>query len=371
MTIFVQPLIAELSTITAFVGNGIVLAALVGGIAIAWKQGLFPATVVALGCLAAFVAALGSVDSMSSYLVEAEVPAGLAPAASYAIVLTGLLLAVRGACGSWLPEQAVWMGGLASRLVACGIGGIAGSIVAASALIGWTMLPLPSAFVLRPDELFWDPGPWALKIFTRCVEADRERRELVLGSLGTKNASALSASELFFDANTNCVHDPDERYIDLNGDGQFTLVMAVSNTEEEQPSRSPGLLDHYRLAAWRHVMAVHRPRITSETSLTLDAAALGQELYQATFMDLDACDSHTFSLVYPDSERQPDSEPQAKAPSLTIDPLTGVVTLSDSEAASRKATYAFTITVTDKSDLSDTKQVRVTIRGLPDQTPVP
>jgi hypothetical protein len=123
MTIFVQPLIAELSTITAFVGNGIVLACLVGGIAIAWKQGLFTATVVALGCLAAFAAALGSVDSMSSYLVEAEVPAGLAPAASYAIVLTGLLLALRGACGRWLGQS---FGGMRRRwdrrVDSCGVG---------------------------------------------------------------------------------------------------------------------------------------------------------------------------------------------------------------------------------------------------------
>jgi hypothetical protein len=203
------PLIAALSIVTAYVGNGIVLAALVGMIAFAWRQGLFAATVVALGCLAAFVGALAGVGPVSKHLFDLEVPVELAPAAAFAIVLAGLLLALRGACGRWLPEQAVWMGGLISRLAACGVGGIAGAILAAATLVGWTMLPLPAALTLRPDELVWDPGPWALKIFTRCVEPDRAGRDTMLGTAG----------------------------------------------EGERP----GLLDCYRLAAWRQVIAAAPP----------------------------------------------------------------------------------------------------------------
>ena len=71
------------------------------------------------------------------------------------------------------------------------------------------MLPLPATLTLRPDELFWDPGPWALKIFTRCTELDRTRRDTMLGN---------------------------------GGDGE-----------------RPGLLDHYRLAAWREIDAAAPP----------------------------------------------------------------------------------------------------------------
>jgi hypothetical protein len=201
-----HPPIAALSIVTAYAGNGIVVAALIGMIAFAWRQGLFVATVVALGCVAAFVGALASVGPVSRHLLELEVPAEFAPATAFAVVLAGLLLAVRGACGRWLPEQAVWMGGLISRLAACCVGAIAGAILAAAVLIGWTMLPLPAALTLRPVELFWDPGPWALKIFTRCAESDRARRDTMLGSSGAAG-------------------DP------------------------------PGLLDHYRLAAWAPVIA--------------------------------------------------------------------------------------------------------------------
>jgi hypothetical protein len=81
--------------------------------------------------------------------------------------------------------------------------------LAAAALIGWTMLPLPATLTLRPGELLWDPGPWALKIFTRCTELDRTRRDTMLGN---------------------------------GGDGE-----------------RPGLLDCYRLAAWSQVIAAALP----------------------------------------------------------------------------------------------------------------
>jgi hypothetical protein len=71
------------------------------------------------------------------------------------------------------------------------------------------MLPLPAAVTLRPEELAWDPGPWALRIFARCVEPDRAGRDTMLGPAG----------------------------------------------EGERP----GLLDCYRLAAWRQVIAAAPP----------------------------------------------------------------------------------------------------------------
>jgi hypothetical protein len=356
-----HPLIAELSTITAFVGNGIVLAALVGMVAFSWRQGLFVATVVALGCLAALIGALAGAASVSRYLLDLEVPESLAPVTAYSLGLCGLLLALRGACGRWLPEQAAWMGGLASRLAACWVGGVAGAILAAAALIGWTMLPLPASLALRPGELFWDPGPWALKVFARCAEFDRGRRDAMLGttdSRGGGGGGGLAHSEPFFDENRNCVRDPDERFLDGNGDGQFTMLREAAGTTAGQPAWRPGLLDHYRLAAWRQVMAFHAPRISSEDVVSMDVASLTDGIYRATVVDPDICDATTFAL---EADAVEGGDPR-----LTIDPQAGVVTLTESEIAAPRRKYTFTVTATDKAGLSDARQVTVTIQGLPD-----
>jgi hypothetical protein len=359
MSGFLDPVIAQLSTITAFVGNGIILAALVGMVAYAWKQGLFVITVVALGCLGAFVGALAGVATVSQYLVDVEMPSSLAPAAGYTLLLAGLLLAVRAACGRWLPDQAVWMGGLASRIAACCVGGVAGAILAAAALIGWTMLPLAAAFTLRPGELFWDPGPWALKIFARCAESDRSRRETMLGTTGSRGGDlGLARSEPFFDANRNCIWDSDERFLDTNGDGQFTMLREAAGASTDQPAWRPGLLDHYRLAAWRQVMAAHAPRISSEEAVSVDLAAIGGGVYRATAVDPDGCDATTFSL-------EADEDGGGELP-LAIDPQTGVVMLGESEAAAPRRKYTFTLKATDKAGLSDARSVTVTVRGLPD-----
>ena len=364
MNVALHPLIAELSIITAFVGNGIVLVALIGMGVFAWKEGLFVATTVALGCVAAFVGALASVATVSRYLLDLELPGSLVPATAFALVLCGLLLALRAACGRWLPEQAVWMGGLPSRLAACLVGGIAGTILAAAALIGWTMLPLPASFTLRPGELFWDPGPWALKIFTRCVESDRTRRDALLGTMTVRGENvSLACSEPFFDENGNCIRDPDERYLDRNDDGQFTMVPAGAVAEAGQTAWRPGLIDHYRLAAWRQVMAVHSPRMSSEDTVEVGVAAIADGVYRATAVDLDACDALVFSLL-------PDVAGDADLP-LTIDPATGVVTLTDNEAAAPRRKYAFTVKVTDKAGLFAAKPVTVIITGLPNPPATP
>lgn len=358
MNVVPHPLIAELSTITAFVGNGIVLAALVGMIAFAWKQGLFVATVVALGCLAAFVGALAGVVSGSRFLLDVEVPGTLAPAVAYALLLSSLLLALRAACGRWIPEQALWMGGLASRLGACGAGCIAGAIVAAAVLIGWTMLPLPSSLVLRSDELFWDPGPWALRVFTRFVEFDRARRDSMLGGSGLARGTASPAgSDPFFDENGNCVRDSDERFIDRDGNGQFTVMPEGASGVAREGEWRPGLVDHYRLAAWRQVMAMHPPRISSGDGTSVEVATLAEGLYRTTVADPDACDSSTFSIEA-DTDGGGD-------PGFTIDPQTGVVMLTEREVAAPRRKYNFTVKATDKAGLSDVRPVTVTIKGLP------
>jgi hypothetical protein len=359
MNAVLHPLIAELSTITAFVGNGLVLAALVGMIAFAWKQGLFVATTVALGCLAAFVGALAGAVSVSRYLIDLEVPESLALVSAYAVVLCGLLLALRAACGRWLPDQAIWMGGLASRIAACCVGGVAGALVAAAVLIGWTMLPLPASFVLRPSELFWDPGPWALRVFARCAEFDRSRRDRMLGTTGSRGGPAGTASsEPFVDENRNCVRDPEERFLDRNGDGQFTMPQEAAQPTDGESAWRPGLLDHYRLAAWRHVMAAHAPRISSEVAVRVEFAVLGDGVYRTTAIDPDACDVTTFSL---DADSVEGGEPL-----LAIDPLTGVVKLTESEIAAPRRNYTFTVKATDKAGLSDARPVTVAIQGLPD-----
>jgi hypothetical protein len=359
-----HPLVAELSTITAFIGNGIVLASLIAMVAFAWRQGLFVATAVALGCLAAFVGALAGAVSVSRHLLDLEVPESLAPGTAYALGLCGLLLAVRGACGRWLPEQAAWMGGLASRLAACWVGGIAGAILAAAALIGWTMLPLPASLALRPGELFWDPGPWALRVFARCAELDRTRRDAMLGTMDAPGGGlGVAHSEPFFDENRNCVRDPEERFLDGNGDGQFTMLREAGGTTADPPAWRPGLLDHYRLAAWRQVMAVHAPRITSGDSVSVDVASLADGIYRATVVDPDVCDTTTFALEAEAIE--------GGAAALTIDPQTGFVMLTEVEVAAPRRKYSFTVTATDKTGLSDARPVTVTIKGLPDPPPKP
>jgi len=225
-------LVAAVSVATAFLGNGIVLAATLGFAVLAWRQGFFFVTVVGLGLLLSFMLALASVVEIARLLVDVDVPLRHAACLAYVLSFLSLVLACRMLVGRWVPEQAVWNGSLLGRGLGLGLGLLAGVILSGALLVGWSMAALPPALTLAPQDLAFDAGSVMLKVFGRFVERDRSRRQAMLGGwerfAGDRPVPRPPSSEPFVDENGNCVRDEDERYLDVDGNKAFTPLLTGS-----------------------------------------------------------------------------------------------------------------------------------------------
>ena len=349
------------SSVSLFLGNGILVACVLGCVVAAWRQGFFCVTLVGMGVLIALVLALAGAGELARALVASDMSPRHAPVLAYGVIFASVVIAVITALNQWVPEQAVWNGTVPGRLVGIGVGAVTGMVLAGSILIGWSMAAGPYWSVLQPRDLAFDAGRYALQAASRFIERDRGRREAILGGWQRFQSNdpgvRPDCSEPFVDANQNCIRDEHERYLDIDGDGQFTLLVPVRGPGLGAADRwVPGMLDCYSMGSWLDVTASHAPRLTSPAEAVVDVDALGGGLYQATAVDPDPCDRLRYDIV----QLVPQVETTA-----TIDPDTGAVKLTEAAIQEVQPLYTFTVTATDQSGLRAELPVRVKVRNLP------
>ena len=349
------------SSVSLFLGNGILVACVLGCVVVAWRQGFFCVTLLGMGVLIALVLALAGAGELARVLIASDMAPRYAPVLAYGAIFASVVIAAIAALNQWVPEQAVWNGTLPGRVVGIGVGVVTGIVLAGSILIGWSMAAGPHWAVLQPQDLTFDAGGYALQAASRFIERDRGRREAILGGWQRFQSNAPGVrpdcSEPFVDANQNCIRDEHERYLDIDGDGQFTLIVPVRGPGLGAADRwVPGMLDCYSMGSWLDVTASHSPRLTSPAEADVDVDALGGGLYQATAVDPDPCDRLRYDLLQPGSEVEP---------TVTIDSDTGRVKLNEAAIQEVQSRYTFTVTATDKSGLRAELPVRVKVRNLP------
>jgi len=347
-------------------GDAVVLAAVLGAIALGVRHGFLLATLTGLHLLGGFVAALALARPLAVELEAFDCPATQSLGLAYTLIFAGLVLVGRLAVGALVTEEDGRLSPVVDRVIGGCIGCVAGLVLAGALLVGWSMWTLPESYRRQPDAGRTDVGTWVLRTFARCVERDpAARNRLLLGAAATPPAPppaspTTGVSEPFVDANGNGICDEGERYLDDDGDGRFTPDLAPAGGQAlDGTGRTLGLVDCYRLAAWRSVSHLHRPRITSATTVVITGELPPDSpLYRAAAEDPDADEVLTFGV-----------KPAADTAAVAIDSATGVVVPGERPAAGARTDYAFTLIVTDKSGLADERKVTVTVDDRPESAP--
>lgn len=361
MSSSVTMLASAVSGVTIVLGNGIVLTCVLGCVALAWRQGFFFVTLVAAGFLTALMLALCGAGEVARLLIESGTSPRHAPALAFGLLFMIVAIGMGMALSQWLPEQPVWNGTRLGRLLGIGLGTLAGIVLAGSILIGWSMAAVPPGLALQPQDLVFDAGSFALKAISRFVEPHRDRRDALLGGwqrfMSDEPGLRPDCSEPFVDTDQNCVRDAHERYLDINRDATFTLLLPAAGGGQGSPERwRPGMLDCYSMGSWLDVMAAHAPRLTSPREAEVDVGGLAGGLYQAVAADPDPCDRLTYAIT----QTAPDPEPM-----VTIDPESGRVDLTAAAVQEVQPVYEFTVRATDLSGLFAESLVKVRVRNLP------
>lgn len=346
-------LYASASPFLSLLANGITVGAILGCGAYGWRQGLFRTTVLAFGVLASCVVAIAFSEGAASWLGSLEVSGTHANWVAYFAVFGAMLFGSWAIIENYLHREIWFSDGLVSRSVAMAIGGLAGLLLAGGLLVGWTIVPLPSALQLEPSGLKLDAGEFALRVFAKCIERDLNARAGLLGGKSPDDLSMVCSSEPFVDSNGNCVRDEDERYVDWDKNGEFTPKLGcrksaagTAGTETELI----GLLDHYRLASWAAPRFLHAPRLLSATEVkVVSEKATADVLYEASAEDVDPCDIVRFSA-------EPGEDFKGF---LTVDEATGLVTIVPGDSRRQSERYEFTLIVSDQAGLQDARRVVV------------
>jgi hypothetical protein len=367
---------------------------LVGGIVLALvaygaQNGLFLAVLAGMHALVSLVVALAFANPLAALLVSFELPAAYAFPAAFGILLVATAVGIRLAVGGYVPADVVRFAPMIDKLGGGLMGAVAGIIVAGTALIACSIAPLPEAFRIDGSKLGYDMGTRMLRTFARCVEPNDAKRKLLLDGEQAPQADAangLLCSEPFVDGNRNGTFDgteePKERYLDEDGNGSFTPTRPFEDVNENG-RRDIGLLESYRLGAWRDVRVMHVPTITSPDSATVPTEVEdGATVYRAANTDLDPGDTATFAIrVLPKRSAPADRQPAGKAAGgeqadddapdpalqalLAIDPASGAVTLPDVAAlAAAHEPLEFVLIVTDQHGQTAEKTVTVHHKGI-------
>lgn len=227
-----------------------------------WQNGVFLATVVGLQVLSGFVAALALVAPLAVVLEGLDCPASHACVVAYAMILGGSVLATRLAVGAAIPQGAMRFPPAYDQALGACVGLVAGIILSGALFIGWSMAAVPGWLRLDAARLRCDTGSWMLRTFVRCIEPDAGRRvgllegEQMTPAVGDgDDVVGITCSEPFDDGNGNRVHDDQEAFVDVDGDGRFTADMPFRD-DNADGRRRIGLLECYRLANWTQATVV-------------------------------------------------------------------------------------------------------------------
>ena len=153
---------------------------LVGMMLFGFRHGLFLATVAGLELFAAFVAAVAAAPALAGWLEGLDFPPDHALVAAAMIVFAGVVVAGRLAVGAAVPDGAMRLAPVIDSVGGAAIGAVAGVVLGAALLVGWSMAEPPESFRLDVGRVRLDVGAPLLRTFARCVEPDAERRERLL-----------------------------------------------------------------------------------------------------------------------------------------------------------------------------------------------
>lgn len=327
-----------------------------------YRHGLFAATVIGLVLLSGVVGALALAPAGAAFLESFDCPAAHSLAVAYGSLVAVAAAVCRFGVGELLHGDDVRLGGLPDKLGGLLVGGVTGMLVAGAVLVGWSMMHLPRG--LKPDATAMkaDAAARVLQAFARSLHADPAARERLLrGDLARDNTPSAAGekvlvSEPFDDVDGDWKRSAEERFLDLDRDGEFTVsAPAIDRSAGGSTRRPVGLLEAYWLGSWRTIRVLTAPRLTSPARVTVDTRGFERPVLQLAATDPDDGDAITFGLL-------PRAGDDARL--VRIDPQTGGVFLDSEVAGSDHQKIRFTAVVTDRSGLTDQREITVI---LPDE----
>lgn len=354
-------------TVLASVSSGAVanlmVIGLIAGMAIYGSRvGAFLAAIAGLAILTGWLTAMMLAGPAASMLESFDCPVGWAMPLAVIGIMTAVMAGCRVLLGEQLREDDVRFAGPADKLGGAVIGCIAGSLLAGSLLVGWSMLELPQWARLDTRALRFDAGARALNTYVRCCTADAIARRRMLegvlcrhGEAGLGPESAARVSEPFDDVDADGLRDESEPFLDEDGNGAFTPERPLATCSAgEGGSGDLGLMDRYLLASWRRIRRLHAPKITSPATGEPPADAAGV-IYRATADDADG-EAVTFAV-------KPEKDGMALV--VEVDPSSGEVRRREEAVAAiaDPGKLRFKIVASDPGGLRDEKIVTVTLVG--------
>lgn len=353
-------------------GDMIVVGLVLALIAYGAHFGLFLAVLAGMHALVSIVVALAFAEPVAALLRGMEVPAAYAFPAAFGALFVAAAVAIRLAVGGFVPADRVRFTPAIDKVGGGLMGALAGVVLAGAVLIAFSILPLPQALRIDGSKLRFDAGARLLGTFARCVAADEATRDLLLAGEPPNTsapAGSPSSSELFADApsdekgNGNNQFDDGEPYIDADGNGAFTIQLPYVDKNGDG-RREVGLVERYRLGAWRNATVLYAPTVDSPASADVPAEVTeGDVVYQIVAIDLDPNDTFTYGMRM---DEQTVSGTQKREPAdyqetdlLSIDKATGAVKMADAHGfVTRKAKeLKIIVTVTDRHGLKAEKAV--------------
>ena len=256
---------------------------------IAWlgsRYGLFLATVWGLQAVASVVAAFAITDHVDGLLMWAGMTnefamvwrQSIAFVTSVALVAIVIRLAVGGAiqegATNYPPLVDLAGGGL--------VGAAAGLVVAGTLQVILAMAPLPESMAFDPTKVGWDLGRGIIDLVGHCAPSmtSAERGIMMDGEPGFRPEKEDPSkapppapvdpsqpvlekielpqwSEVFADVNWNQQWDEGEKYVDADGDGDFSWCLR-SNDLNTNKTRDIGLRERYGLGPWVTVRTIEK-----------------------------------------------------------------------------------------------------------------
>ena len=260
---------------------------------LAWlgsRYGLFLATVWGLQAVASVVAAFAITDHVDGLLMWAGMTNEFAMVwrQSIAFVTSVALVAIviRLAVGGAIQEGATNYAPLVDLAGGGIVGAAAGLVVAGTLQVILAMAPLPESMAFDPTKVGWDLGRGIIDLVGHCAPSmtSEERGIMMDGEPGFRpekedpsKAPPAPApvdpslpvlqkieqpqwSEVFADVNWNQQWDEGEKYVDADGDGDFTWCLR-SNDLNTNKTRDIGLRERYGLGPWVTVRTIEKQEV--------------------------------------------------------------------------------------------------------------
>lgn len=337
--------------------------------------GLFLAVIAGMHALVSVVVALAFAEPLAGLLKALEMPDAYTFPAAFGALLVGVAFGIRLAVGGYVAADVVRFTPGIDKLVGGLMGMLAGVVVAGTVLIAGSIMPLPQVLRLDGSKLTFDVGTRMLRTFVRCVEPGDDARALLEQGEQPQVAgkqpvgAGPSCSEVFADANGNDEFDDGEPYIDADRNGSFTIQLPYADGNGNG-KRDVGLLERYRLAAWRAAKVFYAPTIDSPPTVSVPAEVSdGDVVYQIVAIDLDPDETFTFGMrIEPQQATagtQKRSSPETdedESGLLVVDRTTGEIKMANAElfGTRKPKQLKIVVTVTDRHGLASEKAVTVT-----------